>query len=71
MSRPKHLPDRRLSDSDFRALLETAPDCYLILLADPDYTRAYAGRGLIHQQQLRVLREQHPDLQPLLLSVRE
>ena len=31
----------------------------------------HAGHGFVDQQQLRVLRQQHADLQPLLLSVRE
>jgi hypothetical protein len=29
----------------------------------------HAGDGFVHQQQLRVLHEQHADLQPLLLAV--
>ena len=30
----------------------------------------HAGHGLVHQQHLRVLRQQHADLEPLLLAVR-
>ena len=29
----------------------------------------HAGHRFIHQQQFRVLHEQHPDFEPLLLSV--
>src|SRR5690606_41949890 len=35
------------------------------------FWRGHAADGLVDEQQLRILHEQHPDLEPLLLSVRE
>ena len=31
----------------------------------------HAGHRLVHEQQLRILRDHHPDLEPLLLAVRQ
>ena len=36
-----------------------------------DFLRRHAGDGLVDQQHLRVLHEQHADLEPLLLAVRQ
>ncbi len=36
-----------------------------------DLVRRHAGHRLVHQQQLRVLHQQHADFEPLLLAVRE
>ena len=36
-----------------------------------DLVRRHAGNRLVHQEQLRVLHQQHADFEPLLLAVRE
>ena len=36
-----------------------------------DLLRRHAGHRLVHQQQFRVLHQQHADFEPLLLAVRE
>ena len=36
-----------------------------------DLLRSHAGHRLIHQQQLWILQQQHADLEPLFLTVRE